>query len=106
MALIDDIRTKFARGQVEFSRHATDQSILRHIRVGDIRDAMTSPTAEIIEDYPDDKYGPSCLVLGFTPDRRPIHVQCSYPWRQVLKVITVYEPSSGDWLDFRVRRKP
>lgn len=33
----------------------------------------------IIEDYPDDKYGPSCLILGFTLAGRPLHSQCSYP---------------------------
>ena len=27
----------------------------------------------MIEDYPDDKYGPSCLVLGFTAEGKAIH---------------------------------
>jgi hypothetical protein len=58
------IRQKFAENLFEFSRHATDQVILRNINVGEIRQAIQ--TGEIIEDYPDDKYGPSCLVLGFT----------------------------------------
>ncbi len=60
---------------------------------------------EIIEDYPDDKYGPSCLVLGFTVAGRPLHVQCSYPSRPLVKIITLYEPDSGLWIDFRERRR-
>jgi hypothetical protein len=60
---------------------------------------------EIIEDYPDDKYGPSSLVLGFAVAGRPLHVQCSYPSRPLVKIITLYEPDSGLWMDFRERRR-
>ena len=102
MALIDDIRARFARDEFEFSIHATDQSILREISVGELREAMK--VGEIIEDYPDDKYSPSCLILGLTQSERPIHIHCSYPSRLVVKVITVYEPNSAEWIEFRVRR--
>jgi len=44
--------------------------------------------SELIEDYPDYKYGPSCLILGFTHAGQPIHVQCSYPNRLLIKSIT------------------
>jgi len=37
-------------------------------------------------DYPDDKYGPSCLILGFATVGKPIHVQCSYPARTLVKI--------------------
>ena len=47
---------------------------------------------EVIEDYPHDKYGPSCLVLGFTLSQRPLHIHCSYPMRPIIKIITLYEP--------------
>jgi hypothetical protein len=47
--------------------------------------------------YPDDRYGPSCLILGYTRNRRPLHIQCSYPSRPVLKIITVYEPAFDKW---------
>lgn len=63
MALIDDIRSKVASDQFEFSKHATDQTILRGIRVQEVREAIAS--GQVIEDYPDDKYGPSCLLFGF-----------------------------------------
>ena len=60
---------------------------------------------EVIEDYPQDKYGPSCLITGFTTNGRPLHIQCSYPSRPLIKVVTVYEPSPDDWLNFKVRVK-
>ena len=103
MAMIEDIRAKFVRDEFEFSRHAVDQSILRDIRVVEVREAVQS--GEIIEDYPDDKYGPSCLIFGLTQSKRPVHVQCSYPSRPVLMVITLYEPNLAKWIDFRIRRR-
>ncbi len=100
--MIEQIRAKIQAGQFEFSKHAVDQSILRQISIQELREAIAS--GEIIEDYPEDKYGPSCLVLGFTQTGRPLHVQCSYPSRPLVKIITLYEPNSAEWIDFRIRR--
>lgn len=103
--LIDAIRQKLIDEQFEFSKHAVDQSILRRIQVQEVREAIAN--GQVIEDYPNDKYGPSCLVSGFTKAQRPIHVQCSYPSRSLLKIITVYEPDPQRWnADFTKRRSP
>jgi hypothetical protein len=100
--MLQEIRQKIATDQFEFSQHAVDQSLRRRIPLEELRQAVA--VAEIIEDYPDDKYGPSCLLLGFTESRRPLHFQCSYPSRPLLKIITVYEPDPAQWMDFRVRK--
>ena len=102
MSLITDIKKKIDSGQYEFSKHAVDQSIIRKISVKEVREVFRG--GEVIEDYPEDKYGPSCLVFGLTRAKRPIHIQCSYPSRQLIKIITMYEPSSENWLDFRKRK--
>jgi hypothetical protein len=57
--MIEDIRHKVAAGQYEYSRHAVDQTIKRRIAVHEVAEAITSQSM-LIEDYPDDKYGPSC----------------------------------------------
>ena len=75
---------------------------MRHISVQERREAMA--IGEVIEDYPADKYGPSCLVFGFTLARRPLHIQCSDPSRPLVKLITLYEPDPRRWVDFKVRR--
>ena len=62
--MIEEIREKLSTGQFEFSKHAVDLSILRQVTLQDMRETITD--GEIIEDYPDDKYGPSCLILGYT----------------------------------------
>jgi len=103
MSLVDDIRKKIGMRQYEFSKHAVDQTFIRKISVTELEEAVSN-RSEVIEDYPEDKYGPSCLILGFTFRGRPLHIQCSYPVRPLLKIITVYEPDPKLWIDFRVRK--
>ena len=102
MDLIQAIRAKVATGDFEFSQHAVDQSILRRISVQELREAIAS--GEVIEDYPTDKYGPSCLIFGLTGASRPLHVQCSHAMRPLVKVITLYEPDPALWVEFKQRR--
>ena len=102
MVIINDIREKIASDQFEFSQHAVDQSIVRHISVQELREAIA--VGEVIEDYPDDKYGPSCLVFGVTLAGRALHIHCSDPSRPAVKIITLYEPDPQRWVDFKVRR--
>ena len=99
---IEEVRKKIAQNQFEFTQHAVDQSILRHISVQELHEAIEH--SEIIEDYPHDKYGPSCLILGFTQAGRPLHIQCSYPSRPLVKIITLYQPDPKLWIDLKVRR--
>ena len=104
MGLLGEIQIKILQRQYEFSKHAVDQTIIRDISVVEVEEAI-SGTSEVIEDYPDDKYGPSCLILGFTKAGRPLHIQCSYPSRLLIKIITLYEPDPDLWVDFRVRKQ-
>ena len=101
--MIEQLRSKIAANLFEFSRHAVDQSILRGITVQELREAILD--GEVIEDYPEDKYGPSCLVFGKTKSQRPLHMQCSHPSREVVKIITLYQPDLEQWIDYKVRRK-
>ncbi len=103
MAWVDNIREKIRQRQYEFSKHAVDQTIMRNIRVDELEEAIAN-RSEVIEDYPDDKYGPSCLILGFTNGGRGLHIHCSYPTRPLVKIITVYEPDPTLWTDLRIRK--
>lgn len=49
MTLIESIREKVAASAFEFSEHAVDQSIVRHISVREVREAIAA--GEVIEDY-------------------------------------------------------
>ena len=101
--MIEQLRAKIVANRFEFSKHALDQSILRGITVQELRETILD--GEVIEDYPEDKYGPSCLVFGKAKSDRPLHIQCSYPSRDILKIITLYQPDPNQWIDYKVRRK-
>lgn len=61
-------------------------------------------SGEVIEDYPQDPRGPSCLLLGVGEGGRSLHVVCS-PKDNYLAIITAYVPDPEQWsADFRRRR--
>ncbi len=102
MKSLEDIRRQLSLGEFEFSRHAFKRVVERDISELEIREAGKG--AKIIEDYPDDKYAPSCLLLGFSETGRPLHLQVSYADSDVLKIITIYEPDPTEWYDYSKRR--
>lgn len=97
---IEGIKDKIEAGDYRFSEHAVKSMIKRDIDRGEIEEAIKS--GEIIEEYPDDKYSPSCLIYGKTRDGRHLHVQLSLPPDVV--IITAYDPGESDWIDYRSRR--
>jgi hypothetical protein len=104
MAVLDNIRERVAARQYLLSKHAADQLITRDIAVVEVEQALLG-AAELIEDYPLDKYGPSCLILGYTESGRALHVQCAHSDPTVVKIVTVYEPDPDRWIDMRTRRR-
>lgn len=73
------------------------------ISTADVREVVEE--GEIIEDYPEDTRGYSCLMLGRGKDGRPIHIVCA-PKDEYLAVITAYIPNENQWSkDFRARVK-
>ena len=102
MKSLSDIQRQLAVGEFEFSRHAFRRAVERNISEQEIREAGAK--AEIIEDYPDDKYSPSGLYFGATAALRPLHFQVSYMESDLTKIITIYEPNPNEWVDYRKRR--
>lgn len=75
----------------------------RMISPSEIRAAIA--TGQLIEDYPGDVRGHSCLLLGSGDSGRPIHVVCA-PKPEYLAIITAYIPHPDQWsTDFKRRRK-
>ena len=74
------------------------------IQVDEVLQALE--TGEIIEEYPEDKPYPSCLILGRTAEGRPLHIVCApVTAERKLVMITVYQPDPARWdLEFRRRR--
>lgn len=96
---ITGIQDRIRQGDYRFSDHAVKRMIERSISRQEVEEAILN--GEIIEEYPEDKYSPSCLVFGCTGRGRPLHVQVSLPPKVV--IITVYEPDPRQWVDYRRR---
>ena len=60
--------------------------------------------SDVIEDYPDDQRGHSCLMFGYSIGDRPIHVVCA-PKGDYLAIITAYIPSMEEWEENYKKRK-
>ena len=102
MKTLEEIRSQLQDGEFEFTRHAFKRMIERNISEAEIREV--SVTMEVDEDYPDDKYSPSCLLLGFTLANRALHLQVSMVSSDNVKIITIYEPDLTQWTDYRRRK--
>ena len=97
---LSGIRDRIKAGVYRYSDHAVKNMISRSIDRSEIEEAVSK--GEIIEEYPQDKYSPSCLVYGKTKSGRDLHVQIALP--PAVVIITVYEPEEIEWIDCKVRR--
>jgi len=65
------IRNAILQGKWFMSHHARVRAGQR--RTSDVDVIVALLQGQIIEDYPEDSRGHSCVVLGYTPDKRAIH---------------------------------
>lgn len=92
------------RKRILYLPHALDamNSPAELITTEEVRQAIFH--GQIIEDYPEDARGHSCLMLGSGDRRCPIHVACS-PKDEFLAIITVYVPDERRWeADWKTRK--
>nr|VFK11159.1 MAG: protein of unknown function (DUF4258) [Candidatus Kentron sp. LPFa] len=92
-----------ATRKILFLPHAIKQMSRadRMITTEEVRETVLS--GEIIEEYPGDRRGESCLIMYARQDRA-IHVVCA-PKNEYLAIITAYSPSQNQWLsNLKVRK--
>lgn len=97
MDIIELVR-EAANKRILFLPHAISQMSRpdRMISTSDIRRVIFD--GKVIENYPEDARGHSCLMLGFDSGKRPMHVVCS-PKDEYLAIITAYLPVEDEWSD-------
>lgn len=85
-----------AAKRILFLPHALNQMNApdRMITTQEVRVVVTQ--GQLIESYPEDVRGYSCLLLGYGDNRRPIHVVCA-PKTDYLAIITAYLPNPAKW---------
>jgi len=100
-----DLVKQSAEKKIIYSHHALDEmtSDNEMVTADEVRDVIFS--GEIVEDYPNDKRGHSCLMFGVPSTGKPIHLVCA-PKDEYLAIITVYRPTLDKWEpSLKVRRK-
>lgn len=104
MNFIEEVRHA-AKRRTLFLPHAILQMSHpeRMITTGEVEKVIKK--GKIVEDYPNDSRGHSCLILGFGMNGRPIHVVCA-PKESFLAIITAYLPTEDEWEnDYSKRRQ-
>ncbi|WP_027718103.1 DUF4258 domain-containing protein [Desulfovirgula thermocuniculi] len=101
---IDFIRQAVVSNKYEVSQHAERERLNDDLSIVDIENAIQ--TGEIIEDYPDDPRGASCLVLGWASDDRPVHLVVGFLPNGWIRIVTVYVPEPRKWEpDWKTRKR-
>ena len=91
-------------GNVYFKKHALVRIVERKISIKEVEKALLN--CNVIESYSEDKPLPSYLVIGYTKNKRPLHIIVAldkierYIW-----IITVYEPDQKIWSNQMTKRK-
>ena len=97
------IRNEIEKQSYEISLHADDERIADELTVSQLEIVLSQ--CKIIEHYPNDPRGESCLILGFTPEGIPVHIVCGKNPSGHLILITVYIPTMPKWKDPYTRNK-
>lgn len=100
---LESIRSAGLTRQYQLTLHADDERMEDGLTVQDIDEALSN--CEIVEEYPEDKRGQSCLLLGHTASKQPIHLVCAPKADQRVIIITVYIPSMPKWKNPRERNR-
>ncbi len=85
------------------SAHSKNRCMERGIIFDDIKNTILN--GEIIKQYEDDKPFPSCLVLGLSIKKIPLHIVLSTD-NEYIYIITAYFPNLIIWNDdFKTKRR-
>ena len=101
---IESIVNAIRSSRVRITDHAVEEAFDDSLTYEEIYSSVIQ--GEIIENYPNDKPYPSCLILGKNFSDKPIHSVWAYnPENLWAVLITVYRPDSERWIDWKVRVK-
>ena len=101
---IDAISERFRHFEYTVSDHAVLEMSYDEVTIEMLQEAIGDGAAEIIEDYPNDPRGASCLILTWLSPQEPVHAVLAY-WTEYPRLITVYRPDLERWHeDYKTRR--
>ena len=89
------IRGLSAAGELRVTENGQQEMAEEDVTLGEVLEAIAA--GQILENYPDHRRGPCCLVYGRTVQGRRLHIVCT-SGQPVVIVITVYEPRPPKWV--------
>jgi len=103
---IGEIQELVREGRYEVSFHAQQERLEENLDLAQIETAIIN-RGELLEQYPNDPRGESCLLLGYV-GTMPVHLVLGWaPMKseggRLLRLITVYTPTPPKWIDPRTR---
>jgi hypothetical protein len=96
-SIIIEVR-KVYKKKVLFTTHALNQMNLQERMISRHEVYEVIENGELIEDYPDDPRGHSCLIGKKTSEGRWVHVVCA-PKEEYLAIVTAYLPGKEEWTE-------
>lgn len=98
---IQAIQQLVREGYYRLTLHALQRMDQRGITLEELKEVIYH--GEVIEEYPQDKPYPSCLILGQIRGGFPLYVVCGVEKR--VHIITVHWLDPVKWLDPKTRRE-
>ena len=99
---IRDIRAAVTDGKYIIKAHAKQRMGVRKIGNKDILNVIHE--GEIVEEHPEGKPFPKCLIMGFVEETIPMYVSCAFDGEYV-HIITVHWLDPEKWIDPWTRRR-
>lgn len=89
--------------KIMWTKHCLERMQERDISRNDVKSGIA--TGEIIEEYPEDYPNPSCLIFGYSVNKRILHIVVGCDTMK-LYIITAYYSSIDKFQsDLKTRRK-
>ena len=99
-AIIESIKAKRFR----ITDHADEEA--NNDRISLTEALETISTGEILEQYPDDKPYPSCLIFSRLRSNEPIHTVWAFnEATKASALVTTYRPDPRRWINGKIRRR-
>ena len=89
------------KGEYDLSAHAHLERQEEQIAIAEIEKVLLK--GSIIEQYPNDPRGESCLV-GAKISKKALHVVCGKRDSRLL-IVTEYRPKPTTWINYKTRAK-
>lgn len=102
---LEDVVTCFRDGRYFITRHGYEELDNDNITIDILERAIGDDSPEIIEDYPNDPRGASCLISGWVDPEHSIHVVMGVSSDNPV-VVTAYTPNDTEFYppDYRRRK--